>query len=263
MALSLEEITQRLSAIEAHEGMYEGIGPDEVPALEQLVDASEPWLAARAVFALSRVGSRTAANGLRKAAGHSRVEVRVAAAAAISDVLPSLEDDQTGDPLVDVIVSSLLDDANVGVRRYAIESATSAQGHNVRGKLQWIAKHDPAPMLRDSARGRLLAFRPGVYIDFDPAGPDVVHEHVVIRNNEDQPLDLGGWKLVDRAGHELTLPARTLQPGEEVRIWSGEGQSDEKNVFWGRKQAVWNNAGDLVQLVNPSGEEVVSFEYPG
>src|SRR5438874_199410 len=101
MPISMTDLRRQLSAIEPDEGTFENIGPSEVDLLRELLDDEEPWLAARAVYALVRIDSEGARELLLSAAESPRQEVRVALAAAaerlplsVSDaILPALLDD--------------------------------------------------------------------------------------------------------------------------------------------------------------------------
>ena len=57
MPKSSTEIRQQLGDAEPDEQTYRGLGPDEVEVLAALLDDEEAWLAARAVYALSRINS--------------------------------------------------------------------------------------------------------------------------------------------------------------------------------------------------------------
>jgi hypothetical protein len=72
---------------------------------------------------------------------------------------------------------------------------------------------------------------------------------------------LFGWTLRDAADHTYTFPAFTLPPGEVVSVWTGRGADDPNNLFWGRRQAVWNNTGDTATLADPTGAVRHSFSY--
>lgn len=92
----------------------------------------------------------------------------------------------------------------------------------------------------------------------DPAGSDVQREQVLLHNEGDSAVDLGGWTLHDaaRRPHVYTFAAtRRLAAGATLRLWSGRGSDDAGNAYWGRRQAVWNNTGDLAVLRDPDGGE--------
>jgi HEAT repeat protein len=88
MPMTLEQISNQLSAIEPDDGIYSGIGSSEIPLLEQLLQDKEAWMASRAVFALSRISDAEAVTILSQAAADPRPEVRVAVAASVSNLKP-------------------------------------------------------------------------------------------------------------------------------------------------------------------------------
>lgn len=253
MTMTIEQLKSRLSAIEPDESMYEGIGGAEIPLLEQLLNHPEPWMAARAVLCLARIKDRQVVSVLQKVAHDGRPEVRVAVALAARILNP-------GD--ADALLGHLLEDTDVGVRKFAIQAVSNESNMDIRGKLQWMAKRDRADFIHSKAREKLLELKPAVFIEFDPTGRDIDSEHVVIRNNDDREIDLKDWTISDRAGHKMKLPAILISPGAEVRIWTKSGHNDASNLYWGRKQAVWNNKGDTFHIYDSLGKELCGFRYP-
>src|SRR5262249_9641621 len=81
--MTAAELRTKLSMIEPTEAMYEGIISSDVPGLEQLISDREEWMAARSVFALSRVGGSAAVGALARATSDPRPPVRAAVAAAV------------------------------------------------------------------------------------------------------------------------------------------------------------------------------------
>ena len=95
-------------------------------------------------------------------------------------------------------------------------------------------------------------------IQADPAGTDVQREHVLLHNDGPGAVDLGGWKLQDaaRRPHVYTFASPCpLAAGATLRLWSGRGNDDAINRYWGRRQAVWSNTGDVAVLLDPDGGE--------
>src|SRR5215210_1265089 len=127
MALSLKDLHDRLSAIEPTEEIYSGISEEDVPALEQLLEFEEPWLAARAVYAIGRVGGAQAADLLGKAARDRRPEVRVAVADSAGRVPV-----EVSDPLL----AELLADSDAGVRKFALRAVSDASGAQPLGQIE-------------------------------------------------------------------------------------------------------------------------------
>jgi hypothetical protein len=112
------------------------------------------------------------------------------------------------------------------------------------------------PLTSSGPRGVRL-----VSIDFNPSGPDILSESVLIRNETSGAVDLAGWQLSDLARHSFVFPSRMLDSGSEVTVWTGVGTDDATNVFWGRHQAVWNNTGDTATLRRPDGSIAGEFAY--
>jgi hypothetical protein len=95
-------------------------------------------------------------------------------------------------------------------------------------------------------------------VQADPAGTDVQREQVLLHNEGEDAVDLGGWTLRDaaRRPHVYTFAATCrLAAGHTLRLWSGRGNDDAANLYWGRRRAVWNNTGDIALLHDPDGQE--------
>lgn len=102
------------------------------------------------------------------------------------------------------------------------------------------------------------AATPAMEVVHDPAGADLAAEHVVFTNPTAVAIDLGGWTVHDAAArpHRYTFPAPTpLGAGASLRLWTGRGRDGPADRYWGRRQAVWNNDGDLATLRDPDGVE--------
>ena len=84
----------------------------------------------------------------------------------------------------------------------------------------------------------------------DPKGRDEGQEAVEIGNSTDQPVDLAGWKLRDRAGNEYRL-AGTVAPKGQLRI------------VMTTPTMPLNNDGDTVLLIDPAGVVRSRVEYTG
>jgi HEAT repeat protein len=143
MTLSLQELQDRLSAIEPSEEMYAGLGEDDFPALELMLQFEEPWLAARAVYAIGRIGGDRMAQALDSAAEDRRPEVRVAVAATAGRVPP----DRT-----EVLLSQLMADSDPAVRRVALHAVPRQGDPRMREQVGKLAESDPLPLIRDEAR---------------------------------------------------------------------------------------------------------------
>ena len=144
MAMSMQEIRSRLSSIEGDAQMYVDLGPDEVPLLVELLDDEEAWLASRAVYALTRIATPEALAAVEEASDSGRDEVRVAVAVS-AKVLPS--------EAADRVLTKLLKDREVGVRKFAIESVTPENEERVRRLVAEMTDSDD-DVLRARAQSR-------------------------------------------------------------------------------------------------------------
>jgi HEAT repeat protein len=149
MSLSREELRAKLSMIEPDEGMYAGITPADLPEIQALLSDPEEWMAARAIFALSRLGTPEIA-ALAKAATDERSPVRIAVAAAVAQRPITLPDDA---------VMQLLRDSDAGVRKFATHAVKNENGPEPRAILNRLATDDATPAVRESATEALRKFQ--------------------------------------------------------------------------------------------------------
>jgi len=146
MPMTLEQLRNQLSAIEPDERTYQGIGPAEIPLLEQLLQDEEAWMASRAVFALSRLPDRQVVNILSRLVADPRPEVRVSLAASTSNLRPRAAND---------ILLNLLEDTDVGVRKFSVQAVSEAHSAAVRDKLRHMEGQDPSPAIREVVKTRI------------------------------------------------------------------------------------------------------------
>ena len=103
-------------------------------------------------------------------------------------------------------------------------------------------------------------------IRYDGPGNDVVFgdsEYVLLRNDGDGTADVGGWSLEDEADHVITIPSGyVIQPGGELRVYTGPGDDTATQYFDGRGQAIWNNSGgDTATLRDRNGNVIDTYSY--
>lgn len=150
MSMTLEQLRNQLSAIEPDDSIYGEIGSSEIPLLEQLLQDQEAWMSSRAIFALSKVPDTRAVTILSQAVSDPRQEVRVAVAASVGNLRPSDAND---------ILVQLLDDTNLGVRKFAVQSVSETHDASVHAKLRDLGIQDPASPIRAIAQDRLRELR--------------------------------------------------------------------------------------------------------
>jgi len=107
-----------------------------------------------------------------------------------------------------------------------------------------------------------------VSVAADPAGPDgdALHEeYVTLTNTGAAEADLSGWKLRDESSqHRYNFHLGTLiAPGAQVRVHTGCGSDDAGDLYWCADGPVWNNGGDSVLLLDPSGNVAGRLRYRG
>jgi beta-lactamase superfamily II metal-dependent hydrolase len=104
-----------------------------------------------------------------------------------------------------------------------------------------------------------------VYVIYDAPGNDnyfLNGEYAVIRNDGAGSLSIGRWTLCDAARHCFTFPPDvTVAAGDSVLVRTGQGVSGNGEFFLDRRQAIWNNRGDVAMLFDARGEVVALFEY--
>lgn len=129
---------------------------------------------------------------------------------------------------------------------------TDGSAHTVEGT---------TPATPDVSRTSLAVER----IHADAEGNDhenLGDEYVVFANRGDRPLDVGGWTVRDEAGASYTFPPGTAIPANDtLTLRTGPGTDTNGTVYWGHDGAVWNNGGDLVEVVDASGQVVLSVRY--
>lgn len=85
-------------------------------------------------------------------------------------------------------------------------------------------------------------------------------EQVTLRNENDLPVDLGGWTLRDKndEAQSFTFPEGVeLKPGSTVSVFTDPGH----RYTFDSKRPIWNDNGDVVELLNPEGKVVSTFAY--
>jgi hypothetical protein len=98
------------------------------------------------------------------------------------------------------------------------------------------------------------------HLEYNPPGPDVAGEYVLIQNSGNNSVDLTGWMLSDIAYHTYRFPRFVLGPNGYVRIWTKQGVDSAIDLYWGRRAAIWNNVGDRAFLRD--GRGLLISEFP-
>jgi hypothetical protein len=100
-------------------------------------------------------------------------------------------------------------------------------------------------------------------IVYNPPGDDLVGENVVVENRGATALQLQGWTLEDAVPQRYTFPAFLLPEGSSIRVWVKAGTNTASDLYWGKKQPIWNNDGDTATLRDPAGSVMWTCSYDG
>lgn len=98
----------------------------------------------------------------------------------------------------------------------------------------------------------------------DPPGDDLAPnggEHVVIRNNAEIRIDMGGW-WIDAGNARLPLGiGRQIDVEAELRLHPGPGNTSDNAVFVGLDEEALGDDGGVLVLRDSAGSEVARFAY--
>jgi len=97
----------------------------------------------------------------------------------------------------------------------------------------------------------------------NPQEPD---EYVTIKNTSQAVINLAGWKLKDLGdasqNQSFTFSAGTIQPGQEIRVYTNEVHPESGGYSFKRGGAIWSNCDpDTASLFDPVGNLVSQMSY--
>lgn len=87
---------------------------------------------------------------------------------------------------------------------------------------------------------------------------DITAEGVEIRNRGGA-VDLNGWTLSDGDGNVFTFPAQRVFTNAQITVFTRAGQNTPIALFWGRREAVFGEPGDVVTLADTNGAVQSTF----
>jgi len=91
--------------------------------------------------------------------------------------------------------------------------------------------------------------------DLDTEGVEIV--------NNGNTIDISGWTLSDGDGNVYVFPdQRRLFSGASITVNTRPGDNTAILLFWGRDEAVFSEAGDVVVLANADGDVQSSLRLP-
>jgi micrococcal nuclease len=170
--------------------------------------------------------------------------------------------DQYGRTLAYVWVNGVM--ANMEIIRLGFANAFTVPP-NVRYEAEFRAAEREA---REAGRGLWAGSDSPlkiVQIEADAPGSDSQNpngEWIEIVNQGDAPVSMQGYTLKDQANHIYTFGDVTLRARAAVRLYSGQGQDSESELYWGLVgESVWNNDSDSAFLRDAQGALVDTFAY--
>lgn len=102
--------------------------------------------------------------------------------------------------------------------------------------------------------------------NWNPSGNDnyrLNEEYTTFQNTCQQPLDVTGWTVKDSGTNRYTFSTHTLSSGETVTLHTGRGTDNATDLYWDRRQAVWNNDGDALYVLDREELLVAHQQYAG
>ncbi len=104
------------------------------------------------------------------------------------------------------------------------------------------------------------------YFKFNAHGDDrrnLNDEYIEFRNKCTYPVNMEGWSVKDKAGHSYTFPDYTAPNKTLFRLRTGEGEDHNNDLYWGSSKAIWNNAGDGMEMRDENGRLILNYTYDG
>jgi hypothetical protein len=86
-------------------------------------------------------------------------------------------------------------------------------------------------------------------------------EQVTLFNGSGDDVLLAGWRMLDAKAHVFGFPSVSLLSGQRLTIHTGAGRDTDTDIYWGRPQAIWNNRGDVLQLVDDRDVLQLTYRY--
>lgn len=91
---------------------------------------------------------------------------------------------------------------------------------------------------------------------------DLDSERVIVLNNLDGELNLGGWQLEDNSGRTFTFPQVTLFGKDRaIEVYTRSGVDSADQLYWGLLAPVWQ-PGMAVTLRDAQGAIQATFTVP-
>jgi HEAT repeat protein len=152
MPLTLKQVRQVLLPEEPNYAAAARLGPELLPHLRTLISGADAMLASKAAYLAGLIDDDRAVEVLSDAASSPSPLVRVAAASGVRNLRR---------PAASRVLMALLSDRDIGVRKFAINSASTRSNAALLAKISDLSRRDPAPVIRSVASRVLSRVRGG------------------------------------------------------------------------------------------------------
>jgi HEAT repeat protein len=141
MSLTKDQIIKMIDLDEPdYQSIIMNLDQSDIPVLVDLIKDPNPAIAAKAVSCLGFMDSPAAVTGLGVAAKHKNPILRVVAA----NSLKNLSDNPAAVKLID----KLLDDTDIGVRKFAMKTVETKNIKSLKAKIEAISKNEKNDQLK-------------------------------------------------------------------------------------------------------------------
>jgi hypothetical protein len=142
MPVTLQDVVNQLDREEPDYAQAARLGSEALPLLRQLIQGTNPGLAAKASYLAGSINAEGSAQVLEIAAHHPDPVVRIAAAASAKHItrIPAS------------LATAFLADADPGVRKWGLRTLEVNHTPGIRTTVEKIMQDDPEPGLREQAR---------------------------------------------------------------------------------------------------------------
>jgi HEAT repeat protein len=124
---------------------------DDIPILVELTTANNPAIATKAISCLGLMKSAKALQGLESAAKHPDPVRRIAAANSLRNMTTVQGSTQ--------VLEKLLDDTDIGVRKFALKTVEAGNVSALREKVRAISLKEANPTLKSLSENVLQRLR--------------------------------------------------------------------------------------------------------
>jgi hypothetical protein len=99
------------------------------------------------------------------------------------------------------------------------------------------------------------------HVEWNPPGPDLDGEYVLIENRGPGRQNMTNWMLSDDSNHTYSFPDGFILAGMAfVRVWTKSGRDTSIDLYWERSSGVWGRD-DTAFLLDDTGTVIDRYEW--